>query len=81
MQCEPYSSSFEGIVHSLHSVPNEEIVIRNILKMYRGAGSFSDLVLSTAGNFYPQENVMLDRLRTRLYDLCVEYVEEQSRSV
>ncbi len=50
-------------------------IVESILKIYRGAGSFNDLVLSSPGNFYRQENLDLDNLRSELHRLCVEYVE------
>lgn len=78
LQYDPYSSHFQGLLISLQSAQGEEALkaVRNILKMYRGAGSFNDLILSTPGNFYPRENMVLDGLRNQLYRLCVEYVEE-----
>lgn len=41
-----------------------------ILSLYGGMGSLNDLVLYKDGAVLSKENVELDDLRSRLYDLC-----------
>lgn len=72
---EPHSSYFESILQRINNGEDMNSIVESILKIYRGAGSFNDLVLSSPGNFYRQENLDLDNLRIELHRLCVEYVE------
>ena len=48
-----------------------ELAKSEIRSMYGGMGAFNDLVLQTSDGVMPRaDNVELDALRTKLYDLC-----------
>lgn len=46
------------------------ILVRKIIGMYGGMGSFNDLILFDDGNVCYEENEQLDRLRGELYEIC-----------
>lgn len=46
-------------------------LLSDIIRIYGGMGSFSDFVLYKNGNLMIDENIRLDDLRTKLYDLVI----------
>ncbi|MFN7364490.1 MAG: DUF6966 domain-containing protein, partial [Alphaproteobacteria bacterium] len=54
--------------------------IRSILRMYGGACTFNDLVISKGLIILDEENEKLNTLRTQLFNLCVEALPEVSRN-
>lgn len=54
---------------------NEEAdLIRRIIGMYGGMGSFNDLVLFDGGKVCYKENEKLDNLRKELYEQCKIFI-------
>ena len=72
-----YFAAFDGWANALKKFRNEisvqsDVTAAGILSMYGGMGSLNDLILYKNGQLLAAENVELDALRTRLYQLCHE---------
>jgi hypothetical protein len=65
--------AFRKFIDQLSNNPKNEdklIVLREIMGMYGGMGSFNDLVLFDKGKVCYKENKLLDELRKALYEQC-----------
>lgn len=50
---------------------------RNILSLYGGMGSLSDVVLHKDGDWLVEENIRFDALRSELYEACNKLVHPE----
>jgi len=67
VQEEQWIHTFKKIIKELE-ISNDNSVSRQILSIYGGMGSFSDLVLYKDGVVCISENNVLDNLRNGLYN-------------
>ncbi len=66
----PAIESFVSKLSSPGINDRQFVVLREIMGMYGGMGSFNDLVLFNGGKVCYKENEQLDMLRKDLYKLC-----------
>ena len=73
-----YLQRFRGFRGDCEYIKNEKDVkdlVRNIMHSYRrGMGSFTDFALYTNGEYIPGPDLEFDRLRTQLFDMCVDII-------
>ena len=65
---DSWSNAFKRLVIEYQEQPTE--TRGRIISLYGGMGSFNDIVLYHQGNVVQSENDELDRMRSRLYQLC-----------
>ena len=68
---DDWGSAFQKMGDFIHT--DSDDTITDILSMYRGTGSLTDIVFTEAGTLSVRENMEFDALRQTLRELCWEY--------
>lgn len=61
-------SNFRNRCDSISDYNDQRLLISDILRIYGGMGSFSDLILYDQGSLLQNETAKLDALRSKLFE-------------
>lgn len=75
--CLDWARGFKRLLPSCNTKPKDDVV-RKIVRLYGGMGSFNDLILHKDSKPLREENDELDELRDELYTACAEQLTENS---
>jgi hypothetical protein len=65
---------FRGNCEYVGNQEDAKELARNIMHSYGGMGSFNDFVLYTNGKYLLEPDEEFDRLRTKLFNICVDMI-------
>jgi uncharacterized protein DUF6966 len=63
-----WSRALERLKNQCVATGTDQSSIRDVLRLFGGMGSFSDLVLQKNGKMPVHENAQLDKLRTAIFE-------------